>query len=315
MMTLGEIRSRIWENLGKPTNLDPATGVDRNNLTIYANEGQRAVANWKDPQRERPIRFHCLYNSFDYHSTVVTGTITAVNNTTVPYSITVSGLQAEADRYNEWVVEVTSGSALGEIKYIVDNGTLGVLYLQEAFNIAPSVSDTVSVYKRFDNLLSGGHAYATEHIIIPTITDRELSTGNFLEPLSIISLKNKNELQIVEKEEKYPTSFTANGDPTTWYRYGNRIYYDKAIDSYQWFRLEYYRQPTNMLLDTDYPELPEAYHMAIVLYGTWFGLRTKMESSKAWATKQDFESTMRSTVNEFDVRKERINLYGEVRLS
>jgi hypothetical protein len=86
-------------------------------------------------------------------------------------------------------------------------------------------------------------------------------------------------------------------------------------DDEKWYRLEYYRTPTDMEDDDDEPDIPEAYHMAIVMWGIWWGYNRKMESSRAYSMKRNFEDAMRSLKTQFDVMNERIDLGGIVKYS
>jgi hypothetical protein len=316
-MTAADMMQRVWEALGEPGNMDPATDISYNGgpvLLWYVNEGQREVAKWKDPQSGKPVRIHDLNSVVPYKSCVIEAAITAVNNTTSPYSITVDTVGTEADRYNDWVVEITSGDADGEKRYIVDSDT-GVLYVDSVFTADPAVADTVKLYKRFDLLLPSTHAWAAEHIALPAVSDLARNTGNLLEVLSIVDIKNKTELESVNDAERFPAGMTDTGNPNKWYRYGNAVYYDKNVDTDDlWLRMEYYRTPLDMDLTTNTePDIPEIFHMAIVLWATWWGYKMTLESSKAYSTKLDLESEMKRTTSQFDIRKSRLNLGGSVK--
>jgi hypothetical protein len=318
-VTLDQLRDQIWYALGKPTDLDPDSDVSYNNgawLTWVVNEGQRQVALWKDPQSGRHCRIHDLYATLNYQPTVLTDTIAAVNNDTVPYYITLTSANANADEYNDWVVEVTSGDADGEVRAVMDYTDGRICYLNDAFDTEPEVGDTVELYKRFEMLLPSTHDWVGEHIQLPATSDSERNEGNLLEVLSIIDVNSGKELKISPRTEKYPGMILSSGDPSYWWRFGGKIFYDVNVsDEEKWYRMEYYRTPTDMVDDDDMPDLPEAYHMAIVMWGIWCGFNRKMESSRAYSVKRTFEDMMRALKTQFDVMNERIDLGGIVKYS
>jgi hypothetical protein len=316
-MTAAEMMQRVWQALGEPSDLDPATDVQYNGgplLLWYVNEGQREIAKWKDPQTGKPLRIYDLYSSIPYKTSVLSATITTVNNTTSPYYVTLDTVGTETDRYNDWVLEVTSGDADGAKRYVVDSDA-GSLYVDSAFTTAPSIGDTVSLYKRFDLLLPATHAWASEHIALPSASDLARNTGNLLEVLSLVDIKNKLELDVCDDAERFPATLLDVGDPKKWYRYGNAIFYDRNVDTDDlWLRMEYYRAPTDMDLTTNTePDIPEIFHMAIVLWAIWYGYKNMLESSKAYSTKLDLADEMKRTTSQFDVRKSRLNAGGSVK--
>ena len=69
----------------------------------------------------------------------------------------------------------------------------------------------------------------------------------------------------------------------------------------RWFKLRYYRSPTDMSADADEPEIPKIFHHGIVLWGIEYVLRRNEEQSKKYALKQDFDSFMRSRINAYMV--------------
>jgi hypothetical protein len=313
MMTLAEIRTAIWQNLGEPTDLDPSLDTTYNSgpyLTWVANEAQRQIAKWKDKTTGRHLRIRSLQNEMFYYSTVITETISAVNNDTFPYYIDVDegNIGSGDDRYNGWVLEVTSGDADGDILTITDyDSENSRLYVSEAFSSDPAADDTIKLYKRFDILLPSEHSWVDEHIQLPAVSDLYLGEGNLIDVLSIVDMENDIELEHAGRTEKFPHFIKTTGNPTKWYRYGNKIYYNINIDENIWYRLEYYRMPANMTDNTDEPEIPSLFHWAMVLWGRWWGLARNSESSRAYSAKLDWEEEMKRTKSQYDISSERID--------
>jgi hypothetical protein len=323
-MTFYEMKEQIWTATGKSTELDPVPTSPNYDvsyqggpyLNFVVNEAQRQVAKWKDKATGKPVRIHNLLSSFHYAAYYLEDTLVTVQNDSDPYYVTLTDSGPDDGQYEGWVLEVTSGDGDGQIRYIYRyDGATQTAYLTEAFDTEPEVGDTVKLYKRFEMLLPNAHAWSAAHIALPETTDRSRSTGNLLEVLSIVDVVNRRELVPAVGKEKFEGNLTAVGTPTEWFRYGNRIYYDVNVDEMIKYEVEYYRMPMNMTLDTEYPELPEVWHEAMVLWGVWHIFKRKMEATLAYAAKMDFEDEMRKTIGAFDVQKERVDLSAFVEYS
>ena len=311
-MTLAEIRLRVWSALGEPENLNPGTDDQYNGgplLTWVANEGQRQVAKWKDKQTNKPVLISDLYAGLNFSTFFTLEVIAAVNNTTTPYSVTLTSSLPTDDVFNDWIVEGYNGTAIGEKRIVTDyTGTTRIIYLSDAFITTPTIGDVVWLYKRFEKLLPATSADAAYHIALPTASDSAQNVGNLLQVLSIVDLIDKAEVTPAPRVEKYSAALTDDGVPSTWYMYGNRIYFDVGVKTYRTYHMEYYRTPTDMVADGDLPDIPEIYHWAICLWGMWWGYKDMLESSMAYSTKLDFEDEMRRTTGQNEIRKERLDM-------
>lgn len=308
-MTLSDLRNTIWDALGKPTDLDPDIDTQYDGgplLNFYVNEGQRRIACWKDPVLQRRVRIQSLFATLNYSSTIASDTVAAVNNTTFPYTVTLSSSVQNDDQYNDWVLVINS-----EVVKVMDYaGSTRVCTIHDTFATTPSVSDSVDLYKSFDLLLNSGHDWVAQHINLPATTDIYRADGNLLEVLSITDLTNGRLLRPAGQREKYVNNIESYGDPTEWYRYGNRIMYNYNVDSNIWFRMEYYRTPMDMSAGTDTPEIPEVYHYAIALWGIWHGLIRTTEASAAQLAWRNLVNYMRTTFSQKSVESERIHAGG-----
>ena len=299
-MTLSEIRNEIWEAIGHDTRYNPSTDTSYNSgpyLTFVVNEAQRQIATWKDPQTERVLRFKELMSEMFFKSVTLTGTIASATTTTVTLDTAVN---ANADEYNGWVIETGS-----DLRAITDFSAARVATVHDSYSTAPS--GTYTLYKRFFYLLPSSHAWAAEHIVLPDPSDRYRSEGNFLEPLKIEDLASQRTLDLGSRIESFPEFTNETGDPLSWITYGNKIVMDTNVSTAKWFRMEYYRKPTDMSADTDEPEIPGPFHYAMVLWGTWWGYRRKRENAAAYSVKRDLMDYMKTTVGGFDVNFERSN--------
>jgi hypothetical protein len=306
-MTFADIRTEVWEALKKPTDLDPS--VDATRLNRVINEAQTKLAAWRDPDTGRIFRYNGLYNSLNYRSTTLTDTISAVSNTNTPCYIDLDGdnLGTGDDRYNDWILEITSGDADGEVRVITDYDSDNTrLYYNEAFSSDPEADDTIKIYKRFDRLLPSTHAWVGEHISLPATTDRWRADGNLVQVLNIYDITNDRLLNRAGRTDWFVG--TQAGDPREWYQRGNTIFYDLNQDTDDVdMRLEYYRNPIAMSADSDEPELPTQYHRAIITQALVWFLTRLGELDDKWKLQADLKQHMREVVSQWDIRDERVD--------
>ncbi len=309
-MTLEEIRLEIWNNLGKLTDLDPATDVSYNGgpyLTYVANMAQRRIASYKT-SGGRIMRFNTLKGEMFFENTIIEGTLDA-DGTTSTVIFPNADVGTGDDRYNGWVLKI-NGTYRILVDYVTTTRT-GTLH--EVLSTAPAIGDTYALYKKFSYLLPSTHAWVSEHIQLPATSDRFLNEGNFLEILKIEDLEQERKLTKAKRGRSFVTLQTSTGDPQKWYRYGNKLIFDYAPEEQKWFRMEYYRLPLDMSSDSDEPELPEEFHYGLVLWGTEWGYRREGESNEKYSTKLDFKEFMEQTILELDISDEREFTYGSMR--
>lgn len=311
-MTLNDIRNRIWDGLGKPTDLNPSSDIQYNGgplLTWVANEGQRQIAFWKDPIRQYRVRIRGLYGSLNYQITTLSDTVSGANNTTSPYWVELGATEQNDDRYNDWILVIN-----GDVRYITDyTGATRRCFIEDSFGTAPTNGDSVALYKSFDFLLPSTHAWVSEHIELPATSDAYRATGNLFEPLSLVDLTNQIELTRTMDNDRFPGNIRTYGTPTAWNMYTNKIVYNYAVDENLWLKMEYYRSPLDMVNATDTPEIPEIYHYAIVLWGIWNGYVRTGEASSSQLAWNNLVNEMRSTFGQNSVDKERTGGRGVVR--
>lgn len=311
-MTLAEIRNEIWQQIGEPTDLDPTTDVQFNGgplLTWVANEGQRQVATWRDGPRV--FRHPQLYGEMFFRTYMVTDTIPdqtgmAANELLLPAT---SGTYD--DEYNGWLVDCD-----GVQKVIVDyNGGALTATLDSDWDTTPTTGGVFKLMSRSYMLVDSTHPWASEHIVLPVVSDRWRTEGNFMEILKLEDISNQQELQRAPRVESYLANMTSTGDPMEYFRRGNRIYFDRAPDERLWFRMEYYRTPTDMVADDDEPEISEQFHYAVALWGLWWGYRRAGDNAAAYSCKMDLKDYMGRVIVHDDIKDDRRNDAGKLRRS
>lgn len=312
-MTLEQLRNEIWQQIGEPTDLDPASDTQYNGgplLTWVANEGQRQVATWRDGPRI--FRHPQLYGEMFFRTWMLTDTTPdqtglAANEILLPTATTGS----YDDEYNGWLVECD-----GVQKVIMDyTGGAHVAILDSDWGTTPVIGGVLKLMSRAYMLCDAAHPWASEHITLPVISDRWRAEGNFMEVLKLEDVTNQQEITRAPRIESYLTNMTSTGDPGSYFRRGNRIYFDQAPDERLWIRMEYYRTPTDMSADDDEPEISEQFHYGIALWGMWWGYKRAGDNASAYGAKRDLADMMGRVVVHDDIKDDRRSDAGRLRRS
>lgn len=294
--TLAELRTEVYEQSGEIDDLSPTSG-DTTRLDQMINEGQRRVAAYKTP-RGRRTRFQQLKGQLNFQTSIVEGDVVAGTSSTVTLD---SSAGAEDNRYNDWLVRVN-----GEVHLIASYASSRVATIVDTWGTTPDSDDTYTLYKRFERILPANHSWVSEHIALPSeSTLRDMHEGNFLEVMKIIDLSRPYELDHAVRGEAYANEVEATGDPSEWYRFGNMVKFDRALDEVRWFRMEYYRAPTDMSADGDLPEIPEEFHWGIVLWCRYWSMVRQQDAPMARTAMREFTDFMTSTISAFEAAAER----------
>lgn len=309
-MTLSQLRTEVWEMVGEPSDIDPSD--DSTRLDRVCNEAQRQIAAWKDPSSGAQLRLRNLFGEMFFQWTVVSGTLGDQTWATADYHVELPSdnidITDDVGRYVGWIIEVGS-----ERKIIMEYA--GGVYLalaHEDWGTTPSSGDSFTMYKRFAKLLSGSDGWAGDHVTLPSEGSLGRGEGNLVEVLKLEDVAEQRVLRQQHGRESWPTLNTSVGDPTAWYRYGNQIVFNYAPSTEKWFRMEYYRTPTEMSADADEPEIPEMFHWGIVLWGVEWGFARQQEMDSKYSAKRDYHDFMRRVKDQYDVMFERESDHGEL---
>ncbi len=309
-MTLELLRNEIWQQIGEPTDLDPTTDIQYGGLpllTWVANEGQRQIAFWKDPATQRIYRHPQLEGEFFFQAKARDETLEAQTGMATNQILLPAGVSTTDDAYVGWVLATAS-----ETKLVVDYvGATRVLTLDSVFTTAPAVADVVSLCPRKQYMVLSTHALAADNIVLPVASDRFRAEGNFLEVLQLKNVTQGQELRLADRVRDF--DLYAVGAPTLYARVGNMLVFNSAWDTQDWLKMDYYRAPTEMVLDDDEPELAEPFHYAIALWGLAWGFRRAGDNASAYAVKRDIGEYIQRTASLGEVRDMRRNDYGKLR--
>jgi hypothetical protein len=149
--------------------------------------------------------------------------------------------------------------------------------LGKALSSAPSASDSYSLVPRW--------------LDIPTDAD-------FVDVVKLYDAEKKALLTPQDRGEGFSVSLYDVGDPSFWWRIGDRVYLDRLPNESRWFLFEMSRVPTKLTTGSDTSELPIQFHEAVVLWAIEWGLRRYQEYEGAYAEKRRFEDTMETLVQE-----------------
>jgi hypothetical protein len=306
------MRREVWQMIGEPPDLDPSTDTQYSGAPLLhwvINQAQNVIASWRDPEEGWRLRIRTLFNTMFFKLIYKTSTL-AVDATDASNVILPVGMVSDGDdRYNGWILEHNS-----ERRVIVDFATATrTATVHSAFGTTPASGDTVSLYKNFSLLLPSTHAWVNEHIPLPAQTDTYRATGNLEEIIKISDLDDERVLSKARSGDNYIRTRFDIGEPREWYRFGNRLVFDRGVDSTRWYEMEYYRLPTELTAITDECELPEMFHYAVILWAVEWGLRRDHESSEKYSTKRDLVDFMRRAKSQYDFEFYREPNYGLLR--
>lgn len=286
--TLGQLRTEVYEHSGDDSQLDPAVSANLVRLDKVINEGQRRVAFYKNT-RGRRVRFPQLFGQLNFQTSIVQGLVSVASANTVTLD---GSAGAETDRYKDWLVRIG-----GQTHLVTDYQASRVATVAENWVSVPTGGEAYTLFKRHERLLPAGHSWALEHVELPVESSLPaLHEGRLLEVMKIVDLADQRELDHAVRGEFFDVSLTAIGPPRSWYRFGNIIEFDNALDEERWYRMEYYRAPTEMVAEADVPEIDEVFHWGIVLWCRWWSFIRQQETQLSSQAESDFRSFMNETI-------------------
>jgi hypothetical protein len=314
-MTLDIMRKEVWRQIGEPPDLDPSTDISYGGLPTLnwvLNEAQRQIAVWKDPIKGSVIRHPQLYGEMFFQTVVRSFTLTSQAGSTTSTIILPTGASTSDGAYVGWLIQ--SGS---EVKVVVGYvGSTLTATIMGTWVTQPLSAGTVKLFKRFMMFGKGTELWISDHILLPSSATNMRTEGNLLDILKIEDLDQQLELSRASRTESYIGQTTQTGDPTSYFRRGNRIIFDVASSTAKWYRMEYLRLPTDMSgtsPTTETPELPEQYHYPITLWAIEWGFRQSQDYIAARATQMMIDDSMRKIISLDDMTNDRRSDRGRLR--
>lgn len=277
-MTLSEIRTSVWEELGEPPNCDPSTASGLARLNGWINRGYKKILFWKFGDGTQ-VRFPATEGEKYFQTKIITGTIASATTTTVTLD---SAANANDDEYVGWVLEASSHISV----VVAYDGSSKTATLGETLSAAPS--GTYTLYKRFMRFAKSTDAGASENIILSSVTEIK-------EVQKIVCLEDEREVVPGGRTETFVGGLKTPGAPSSYIRRGAQIIFDCPALEQLWYHLEYVRIPPDLSANSDEPELPETFHEAVMMWALWRGYKWTQETDMAYATKRDLMDFMMTT--------------------
>jgi len=269
-MTAGAVIQKTWEELGEPSDLNPATiGVPK--FINALNDAQDIVAQWID-NRGRKVFFRELYDSVQFKTIALTGVMgeEAVGSSIV---VPVAEVPLAPGRFVDWIVRINGESRL--VLASLASGGQNLLMLSSSFS-QPVLGQDFVLAKRVYRL-AGDDAVETDEIRVAEIE-------------RLFDLSDGTQLTEVASRD-FLTSPTI-GVPGQWRHVGTGVMLDVAPETERSYLMHVVKLPRRVMGQTDEIELPEAFCQAVQMRMVWWGYRRMQDFQAAYASKREFEEMM-----------------------
>lgn len=286
-MTLEELMVEFYEQMGEPTDIEPRNDSEVFDLTEESaqrsrrilNNGQTAIAMWRFPNGTiHKIRE--LEGTLFFKTTVLSGT--AQNGG--PDTITLAaGSGSVADQYKGWLVKITGGTGEGQLRLILSfDESNQQCEVDEDWDTVPDTTSEYELYKALYQFVDPSNTISGQNIPISPV-------DQILTMYAITDVKSQIRLYPVERTDTLSAFIKSHGIPSAFYEQNGGVKFNVAVDERRPYAIDYVKMPKALVDKDDVPEMPEQYHMAIVMWATWWYYRMKQESGAAYAAKRDLD--------------------------
>jgi hypothetical protein len=303
-MALAELEQNVYENLGDLDDLDWRVwgSASEIKLRAFINRAYQRILLWKYPTGEH-IRFPILESLFFLQTVVKTGSVLSATATTASLD---SGVNANNNQYNDWIVEIISGTGAGQRGFVIAfNGASRTVTIEQPWSVTPDSTSTYSMYKRFYSFVPASDPTASENIPIdPTITIRAIS--------KVSDLMMPWDLKPSSRDENFTLFMKTPSIPMSYFRRGNVLFFDMPVNTVRTYRIEAMTMPNDLMNAADIPMMPSQFHECVVLYATLIGLRRQQEWQGFYATQKALEDLMMTLKTDLEMEFERSDAHVEV---
>lgn len=262
-MTLSEARTDLYDLVARNSDLDPTTTDGAARLDRYLNRAYREVASWKLPRGGR-LSFPVTRGVELWQNQVYTGTASAGTATTI--TIPTAGLQTTDGYYEEWVLQLTSGTGSGQARGVVAwTGSTGVAEVYPAWSTTPDDTSVFLLTKSFAVIGKSTDAGAADEIVLEPVS-------SYQGILRISDLGTKAVLEPAESRDNLLTGTETPGTPSMFAVDGLRVYFDVPFSEERWWRVEYVKAPAELSSETDEFALPPEWMGAVLLRAKYWVL-------------------------------------------
>jgi len=151
-----------------------------------------------------------------------------------------------------------------------------------SFDPLPELGNTVTLKRNFARLLTDAEFNAEE--------DEDLNLDPYRDVMDVVKIRDVNngsDLEKTMREDILTANLLSEGTPASYRVIGNEIVFDAIPDERIVLELVYVRNPPEMVMGTDVPELPESLHEAMVFWAVHSFQRNQQSYDKAYATKRE----------------------------
>lgn len=308
-MTVEEMVVEVYEQLGKPTDkrpyADDGETVDlatagAASLLQWINRGYQRILTWRF-RNGRILRFRTTERKLYFSGVEVTDTADAGTTTTITFPAAVSTV---ADRYKDWVVEITGGTGSGQKRLIVAYSAARVATVHKVWDTVPDATSTFKLTKNFSLYLPDSSAIVADHVPISSVS-------GIMAVMKVVDLASGMALARADRTQDFTRIELSSGNPSVYQDFDGGLYFNSLVPAGRYYEVRYHGFPAALTELTDEPQIPPQFHEGILLWAVWWGLRRAQEYSGAYSTKKDLEDVMETALQQFDrsTDREEIGLY------
>ena len=268
-MTAGSLIQKAWEELGEPSDINPATvGVPK--LLSALNDAQDVVAQWID-DRGRKVYFRELEDEVQFTTVVLTGTL---DTEAVGRAITMpNSIPLVVGHFQNWILKVGSESRTVLASLVLDGRV--TLTVSQAFS-----SDVLGldyVLAKRDYQLVGVDAIDTGDVRVSEI-------------VRVFDMEDGALLDKAASREFMTNAST--GVPGAWRNSNRGLLFDAAPETERTYVMQVVKLPLKIEAQTDEIQLPDAFTQAVLSRLVWWGWKRAQDFQAAFSAKKDFNELM-----------------------
>ena len=321
-MNVQEIMTKVYQLAGEPSDLcpytnpgDPATfdfaTAGAVALLSWVNQAVMRIANWEYPDGTI-LRHRALRKTLNFIvPTPLTGLVLAAGLDTLDIA-GFPGLN-RVGQFDNWIVEITGGTGVGQKRFIVNSTGAGAanvqLVLLEEWATVPDTTSTYALYRRHSKFVAAPVAGSVDDQYISLDYPRYVA-----DVLAVQDLLTKSVLEQLAQTETLTSTIGQTGVPSMFTVRGDELLFDVAPTSKRVYQLLYYAHPAAIAAVTDRLELSAPFHEAVVQWAVHSIQMREQDFNGAYATKRDLQelmSTLRLTGEmEMDMVNSGVSVWG-----
>ncbi len=322
-MTVQEMVTQMWREVGEPTDLLPGTKSSSGVLTFditaagavrcleYLNRAYVRLGNWRFPDGT-PLKFRQLTRELYFKNSDITNTIATVPDSarlTCTLSATyvpTMGTAFYASGFKGFVLEIAN------VRYLVTDVTsalasagTSVFTLDKALPAAVVAGTAVTLYSKFFSFKS---KTAADTVTTDIATGQAL-VADYLYPIvqveSVQNVTNGGHEVALRGRTEYVNELPrGRGMPSSYMVTNRGLEFDVPPNDDTQFLIKYYSQPEVLSSASQVPNIPAAWHEPLWMLAAWLRHKEDKATDEAAAMYRDVVGYMQM------MQQERDNLYN-----